>query len=65
MKENIVVCCEDMFRAFGRGLRYQDHVDSFGEVHRGVSLEASPPGPQFEYCPFCGKELPFPYEEAK
>ncbi|GAH05521.1 unnamed protein product [marine sediment metagenome] len=57
MKKNIVVCCQDMLRVlvFGR-----DHLIFDGRFT--IDLAASG-FPALRFCPWCGKELPFAYEE--
>jgi len=60
MKKNLRVCCDEILKALGRGLRYVDDVDSTGEIHYGIYLVAAPGAPPLVLCPWCGEKLPFP-----
>ena len=54
MRKNIVVCCEKMLDALTEPQPCIAVVDSCD-----VLLEDEP----IHFCPWCGKELPFPYDE--
>ena len=62
MKKNIVVCCEAMQE------RIENHmVYGVWPYEPAVPQLRQSSGGQIKitHCPWCGKELPFPYEEEK
>lgn len=62
MKNNIMVCCESMMRAIGRG---EVHW-SWGGPTQGEIFLRSPDQTYvapFKLCPWCAKKLPFECEE--
>lgn len=67
MKKNIVICCEAMLKAIAN----RDVVPTWNwhgvgpiasELSIGVSIRERS-GNAIKRCPWCGKPLPFPYEE--
>lgn len=72
MKRKIEICCEAMLKAIAN----RDVVPTFnwrapnltetqprhGELSIGVSIRERS-GNAMDCCPWCGTELPFPYEE--
>lgn len=62
MKKNIVVCCEKMRDRIGNQM-----VNGVWPGEPAVPALQQDSGGRIEisHCPWCGKELPFPYEEAE
>jgi len=63
MKKNIIVCCEAMLKA----ITNRDVVPTWNwgapnELTIGISIRERS-GNAIKSCPWCSKELPFPYEE--
>lgn len=61
MKRNIVICCEAMLRAIG----HRDVVvtaEGMSDLFSVTIRERS--GNRINNCPWCGTELPFPYQEG-
>lgn len=67
MKKDIVICCEAMLKAIAN----RDVVPTWNwtvgtpkDLVIGVTIRERS-GSAIKNCPWCSKELPFPYEEEK
>ena len=66
MKKNIVVCCQAMDEArIAKDIQIIESDDPFTVVllHRANQLSGQ--RSCISFCPWCGKELPFPCEEEE
>lgn len=63
MKKNIVLCCETMDAVRIDGVIYETDDNRFTWLHAFRSGKRQQTH-LIHFCPWCGKKLPFPYEEA-
>lgn len=62
-KKNIVICCDWMDAARIDDIIYEtgDTLTMYLRTNTRQGVESH----IIKFCPWCGKELPFPYEEAE
>ena len=63
MKKNIVVCCEWMDAARMDGIIYE--TEDTATVYLRTSAREGTESHIINFCPWCSKALPFPYEESE
>jgi hypothetical protein len=66
MKKNIVVCCEGMDQArIDKYIRMEDGEEPYAVLMLHNTYSGNLQRSAFQFCPWCGKKLPFPYEETE
>lgn len=66
MKKNIVVCCEGMDEArIDKYIKTEDSEDPYTVILLHNTYSGNTQRSTIKFCPWCGEELPFPYEEAE